>query len=293
MRAIAELIMRGRMQATLVVASCAFLPVFFWISAAAGSLVLLRRGAKDAFGVLVWALLPLGIWWHLGSPNVPLAVVGTLVLAQVLRSTGSWTWVLLSSVVLGIAFIEVLNGVFPEFIAELTKLFGEFAAWGAANAQKGAELPAGFEASILGAVPGMAGSSLQLMCLLCLMLARYWQAALYNKGGFGLEFRALRLQPIAAIALLLGIFLAASPKVQLVQLAPIFTVPLLLAGIALGHGLVKIRRMSAGWLVLLYVAVVAFGNLICLLAVLDSLFDFRGRLARNGAAKDDSANGEG
>jgi hypothetical protein len=39
------------------------------------------------------------------------------------------------------------------------------------------------------------------------------------------------------------------------------------------------------------VAVLLGGNLICLLAVLDGLFDFRGRLARkNGAGP---ANGEG
>ena len=29
-----------------------------------------------------------------------------------------------------------------------------------------------------------------LALLLCLMLARYWQASLYNPGGFGREFRS-------------------------------------------------------------------------------------------------------
>ena len=52
MRALAELIMRGRMQATLIVAGCAALPLLFWLSAAAGSLVLLRRGFSDAAGIL-------------------------------------------------------------------------------------------------------------------------------------------------------------------------------------------------------------------------------------------------
>ena len=58
MRALAEFIMRGRMQATLVVVGSAALPLLFWLSAAAGSLVLLRRGMNDAFGILIWALLP-------------------------------------------------------------------------------------------------------------------------------------------------------------------------------------------------------------------------------------------
>lgn len=48
MRALASFIMRGRVQATLVVVISAVLPLLFWLSAAAGSLVLLRRGFKDA-----------------------------------------------------------------------------------------------------------------------------------------------------------------------------------------------------------------------------------------------------
>ena len=51
---------------------------------------------------------------------------------------------------------------------------------------------------------GVMASSLQVTCLLCLMLARYWQASLYNPGGFGREFRSLRLAPAVAVILLLG-----------------------------------------------------------------------------------------
>ena len=64
MRALAEFIMRGRMQATLVVAGCATLPLLYWLGAAAGSLVLLRRGLTDALGVLSLGLLPALIGSH-------------------------------------------------------------------------------------------------------------------------------------------------------------------------------------------------------------------------------------
>ena len=43
MRALAEFIMRGRVQATLVVAGCAALPLLYWLGAAAGGLVRTRR----------------------------------------------------------------------------------------------------------------------------------------------------------------------------------------------------------------------------------------------------------
>lgn len=53
MRALASFIMRGRVQATLVVVISAVLPLLFWLSAAAGGLVLLRRGFKDATSVIM------------------------------------------------------------------------------------------------------------------------------------------------------------------------------------------------------------------------------------------------
>ncbi len=114
MRALAEFIMRGRMQATLVVVGSAALPLLFWLSAAAGSLVLLRRGMNDAFGILIWALLPAVTWWVLGDPSILLIMLGTLLLAQVLRASGSWIRTLLASVVLGVVFALVL-GFSPKF----------------------------------------------------------------------------------------------------------------------------------------------------------------------------------
>jgi hypothetical protein len=54
MRALAEFIMRGRVQATLVVAGCAALPLLYWLGAAAGCLVLLRRGLRTPLASCPW-----------------------------------------------------------------------------------------------------------------------------------------------------------------------------------------------------------------------------------------------
>ena len=98
MRAIAEFIMRGRMQATLVVAGCAILPLLYWLGAAAGCLVLLRRGLKDAIGVLALGLLPALIWWlYSDDPRALLVLLGSSSLALVLRASESWNRVLLSA----------------------------------------------------------------------------------------------------------------------------------------------------------------------------------------------------
>ena len=294
MRALADFIMRGRTQAILVVAGGALLPMLFWLSAAAGSLVLLRRGLSDALSILVWALLPAIGWWWFGEPRTLLVVVGALALALVLRTTVSWVKVLLASVLVGVVFGLVLGSLFAEPIqavaAELHKLMPQFMGSG------WEQLSADEQAQVLGLVvpvlTGLMASLLQIVTLLCLVLGRYWQASLYNPGGFGEEFRALRLPLWMAALLVAGMLLG--PSLGLPMLAPLCSVPLVFAGVALVHGLVAAKRLARFWLVGLYVTLVLFMQLVypllMVLAIVDSLFDFRGRATRKGSGP---ANGEG
>ena len=67
----------------------------------------------------------------------------------------------------------------------------------------------------------------------------------------------------------------------LALLTPLCSVPLMFAGIALLHGLVAQKRLAKFWLVGLYVTLVLFMQLtyplLVVLAIVDSLIDFRGR----------------
>ncbi|BFN25551.1 hypothetical protein PSCT_00674 [Pseudomonas sp. SCT] len=297
MRALAEFIMRGRMQAIFVVAGAAALPMLFWLSAAAGCLVLLRRGLNDALGVLVWAVLPALAWWYFGDPRTLLVLLGSLGLALLLRSHASWVRVMLCSVGLGLLYVWALGAVFGEPIAalasELQKVLPD--ALSGAYQQLSVEERGRLESLLAPVLTGLLAALLQMVTLLSLMLGRYWQAALYNPGGFGSEFRALRFPPLLAMSLLVGMLLGPNLGVQLAVLTPLCSVPLVFAGIALMHGLVAQGRLPRFWLVGLYVTLVLFMQLIypllAVLAIVDSLFDFRGRAAgKNGAGP---ANGEG
>ena len=297
MRALAEYIMRGRMQAILVVAVAAALPMLFWLSAAAGSLVLLRRGLSDALSILVWGLLPALAWWYFGEPRTLLVLIGTLGLALVLRASASWPRVLLLSVGLGVIYSLVLGSQFGELItatvselqAMLPKMLeGIYEQLTAAEQAK-------LESLLAPVMVGLMAAVLQIVSLLALLLGRYWQAQLYNPGGFGSEFRALRLPAPMAIGLLLVMLIAPNFGVELAMLMPLCSVPLVFAGMALLHGLVTKGKLARFWLVGLYVSLLLFMQLVypllVLLAVVDSLIDFRGRLVSdNGAGP---ANGEG
>ncbi len=112
--------MRGRKQAIFVMAGAAAVPMLFWLSAAAGSLVLLRRGLNDALGVLVWGALPALVWWYFGDPRTLLVMLGTLGLGMLLRNQASWARVLMASVGVGLLYAWALGLVFDEPIKALT-----------------------------------------------------------------------------------------------------------------------------------------------------------------------------
>ena len=287
MRALADFIMRGRVQATLVVVISAVLPLLFWLSAAAGSLVLLRRGFKDASTVIAFGLLPAVAIWAFGDPSTLLVLLGTLGLAALLRAGHSWSRVLLSSVVLGLVYSLILDAVLRETFAVLAKALSE-----ALPQVEGKPVIPG---ELIG--PVLVASTavmLQLFSVLALMLARYWQAALYNPGGFGREFRALKLPRAVMLALVAAMVLGPFIGPQFIVLASASSLVLVLAGIALMHGLVAQGRLAGFWLVGMYVTLPLIMQLIypllVVLAIVDSLIDFRGRKSPQG---DDSANGEG
>ncbi|WP_445673619.1 hypothetical protein ACUDA6_02950 [Pseudomonas ceruminis] len=287
MRALADFIMRGRVQATLVVVVSAVLPLLFWLSAAAGSLVLLRRGFKDASMVIAIGLLPAVVIWSFGDPSTLLVLLGTLGLAALLRVGHSWSRVLLSSVVLGLVYSLILDAVLRDTFEVLAKALSE-----ALPQVEGKPVIPG---ELIG--PVLVASTavmLQLFSVLALMLARYWQAALYNPGGFGREFRELKLPRVVMLVLVAAMVLGPFIGPQFIVLASASSLVLVLAGIALMHGLVAQGRLAGFWLVGMYVTLPLIMQLIypllVVLAIVDSLIDFRGRKSPEG---NDSANGEG
>jgi hypothetical protein len=296
MRAMAELIMRGRRQATFVVVGCAALPLLFWLSAAASCLVLLRRGPKDALGILAWGVLPALVWWYFGEPRTLMVLLGSVVLAALLRAGHSWVRVLLASVLLGLVYGVVVGIVFREPIAatagELQKLMPQML--GGVYQQLSVGEREHLGSLFAPVLTGLIAALLQVVTLLSLMLGRYWQALLYNPGGFGLEFRALRIPLPLAMLLLAGMLIGPNVSPDLAMLASLCSVPLVFAAIALMHGLAY-GKQARFWLVGMYVALLVFMQLfyplLVAVAIVDSLIDFRGRRARNNGAG--PTNGEG
>lgn len=296
MRTLADFIMRGRVQATLVVAGSAALPLLFWLSAAAGCLVLLRRGS-DALSVLgIGMLSALVSWYFLKDPTTLLVLLGAGGLALVLRAGHTWNRVLLCSVAVGLLCAVSLGTVFSSFIESLAQTFEDVLplAMGGVYETFSADQKAFFIALSAPLMIISIALSSQIFSVLCLILGRYWQALLYNPGGFGREFRAIRFPKSVALSLLAVMCVAPFFGLHALILLPLCSVPLVFAGLALIHGLVAQKRLATFWLVGLYVTLLPFmhllGPLLVVMAIVDSLIDFRGRMASKDA---DNANGEG
>ncbi|WHU41797.1 hypothetical protein OXL99_23705, partial [Pseudomonas fulva] len=271
----------------LVVVISAVLPLLFWLSAAAGSLVLLRRGFKDASTVIAGGLLAGLAVWVMGDPITFMVIAGALALAGLLRAEHPWSRVLVVSAVFAVAFSLVLDLALAPTFDALAKAFAE-----AMPQVEGQPVLSGEVIRPL--LVTSTAVTVQLFCVLALVLARYWQAALYNPGGFGHEFRALKLPKQTMVALVAVMVVAPFIGPQFIILASASSLVLVLAGIALMHGLVAQGRLAGFWLVGMYVTLPLIMQLIypllVVLAIVDSLIDFRGRKSPKG---NDSANGEG
>lgn len=281
MRAVAEYVMRGRAQALWVSVLGASSLMFAWLSAAILALVTMRKGASEGGYILAWALLPAGFLLATFGDAGPLGLIlGTTALALVLRGTVSWQWTLCASSLVGVVTGALLLGFAENYLQQIAGMFAEvFANLEAQLEQQGGEAVKLTPPGVV-TIAGLLGLTNALSCVLCLLLARWWQATLYNPGGFGAEFHALRFSPQVGSLLVVLMLMISTFGHEYRPWAVLFAIPLCVAGLALVHARAAYRGQGAAYLTLFYVLWILLDpvKMIVLgLAVADSWFDFRSR----------------
>jgi hypothetical protein len=276
--------MRGRWQALAVAVLGAGSLLFGWISAAAVALVTLRQGVASGGWLVFWALLPaVAASWLSGDPGSVLLLLGVFVLAVVLRATVSLALAVAASALVGLISGGGLLLIGADFLAQLVEVFAALLEQLQSNVATEESMALVLSAPSTVQVAGILAAGNAVTAVLSLLLARYWQALLYNPGGFREEFHALRLPPLwtTGLGLLALAVWAQEPWVS--GWALVVSVPLMFCGFSLVHAYAAASGRGVSSLVIFYLLwlfVDPVKGLLLGCVVADAWIDFRRRWVR-------------
>ncbi len=140
-------------------------------------------------------------------------------------------------------------------------------------------------------LPGSIVTYTTVGVIICLLVARSWQARIFNPGGLQQEFRALRMGKKAglfAMLVIVGLMfshnLGESWVLMLMNISMVLGLVFVIVGLGLAHALIAMRNNSGFWLVGLYVSLIVLGQLVApllmMLSLTDIWFDYRTRFAK-------------
>ena len=275
MRGLAEFVMSGRKQAIMAVVFLGLIPLVNLLNPVVVGLMVLRKGVLEVAIIFAWAILPIGAWAIVGDIAPLIMLFGISGLAWLLRETESWEFTLLATIAIGLS-VEIYLRLQP---AVLDGLFQQLELLLVTNNLQGIQLE-----DIRESIGSFIGVGYMFLAIVLLMLARWMQATLFNPGGFQKEFHQLHIGQKTALGLAGLIFLGSYQLVIPQSWVFYFILPLLFSGIALVHAVVVKKNLSSLWLVIFYILLIVLPTvlqLLVLLALVDSWYDFRSRLQQS------------
>ena len=283
---------RSRYHAIGVSALSLLMPPFSFVGGAVIGLATLRYGTGEGLAVLAGsaAVFAVAMWALAGSivPAVVFVVVTgapALALCALLRATSSQGFVLVAATLAAGAAIAGLYLAVPDPAQWWVDRFEAFLV--ARNGSADPRMSEPFAELLKAVVTGLP-VAVMVTSMLVVLLARWGHAALDNPGGFGREFRDLRVGRRFAIGagVVAVLALFAAPRGAGIghDLLMLIVAACAIQGVALVHGLVALRGGSRGWIVAMYASLL----LVTPIAVLalsvagfsDAWIDYRSRLDR-------------
>jgi hypothetical protein len=276
MRALAEFIMKGRLQAVAVAGLGVGTLMFAWVGVAAAALVMLRKGLNEGAYVVLWAFLPALAVAMLGADVGPLfMLLGAAASAAVLRITQQWAYALAAAVAVGLLTSLLLLQFAADYLASILLMVQPMIErMQVSAAGRLPEIGNGDIAAVIGV-------SAVLWSTLAVMLARWWQSILYNPGGFRQEMWQFRLPPTVTVGLVAVMLLLANSGGDYRFWGVMCVLPIVFSGLTLVHGLAGHFNLGRAWIIVFYVALLLLGPLwaaLILAAIVDSWIDIRRRL---------------
>lgn len=307
MKAFANWVMKGRMQAVIAATVLAILGLLVTplvlVSAAVVMLAVERQGWREGALVVGGALLAIaglgGLLFQMPVGALLVGVVLWLPAALLGGVMGRWGTLRLAieAATIGGALILLLQyallgdpaAFWADTLHEFLRQRIDPDTMDASNIGRLVEVMSGWMA-------GGVAATWVLGSIVSLCLARYWSALLDRPGAFGEEFRELRfgrwLLLLVPVLLVVGLVQGGDRPGLAGQLYLVGMVVFLVQGISLAHALVAWFGASSVWLFGLYLVLVFIAphgaTLVALAGYADGWLDFRARArARRRGAGDD------
>ena len=266
MKALGNYILRTRVHAILAISILTLLSIFispfsYFISGAPMGLAALRKGPvtglQVAAGCLLLTALP-AMALNL-QPGIPIAFMATVWLpvilcAGLLRNTQSQGLMVLCAGTVGVFFTALIYVMLEDIQTwwlewfELWKQYAE-----SEPARQQLEQAYQLISPLLSAI---FASGFVISLIITMLLARWWQSALFNPGGFRKEFYALRLPRILVFPTLAGLLalllIPGAASIALRDTVILMLVLYLFQGISVIHGFLYTRARSRVWLIVIY-----------------------------------------
>jgi hypothetical protein len=273
-------LLRHRWQAIILTFFIAYIPVLGMASILIAALVTLCVSVVEGAAFTLVATLPYLFVFMMGNEGsevvnlmvwttVCLTVVGnvaTFALAVLLRRHWSWSAILQIAALMGVLVISVIHLVYPDVAGWWTKqltLFYNQSADLAGSVKTGQEALSGdnpVEAinTIRNFATGMITVFVLFTALIQVMLARWWQVVVVNRGRLGKELQHVRLSHLAGFLFLASMVLCYLENRVVLDILPVLCLLFSAAGLSLTHYMCGLMEPSRGrfWLSILYVALI-------------------------------------
>lgn len=302
LRRFTSYILQSRLHAVLVAFVTAIAPIIGSISIVIAALVTLRKGSRDGAVVVIaatlGAVLQYVVYPASNESGMAAAVILVLIasnvltwlLAVVLRRYSYWNLTLEVAALVGIAAVIVIHLIYPNvqdwWQTQLTAYLSK--ATSAMDAVKPDAQTNAAQIELVGLMKqyatGLVIASIIFNALLQLLIARWWQAVMFNPGELRKELHQVRLSYAAGASLLLGFALSYGHVEIAMDVMPILLMTFFIAGLSLLHYLVA--RLDIGWalLILIYMAVIWLFPvsivIVSFIALMDTTVNIRQRINR-------------
>ncbi|MCY4044163.1 MAG: hypothetical protein OXE99_03695 [Cellvibrionales bacterium] len=248
------------------------------------ALVWLRKGDKEGLILTSWAMIPaLCIAYQFTNLMPTLLVIITAIGSMTLRRTAGWHLALVSLSASTIIVSLLLMFTGDSYLSVYIHAYEQLATQLHQQAQTNPELMKQIPATLtLSTVAGFLGSTLITSSFFCLLLARYYQAKLFNPNGLQKEFHLLSLSKAETLCAIVvtGFFISQTNFHSWIWMAMF---PLVISGIALFHFFAKQKHLAIGWYILFYIVLIVvnpFKFVMATFAAIDSFNSLRAQIAK-------------